>query len=119
MTLTGFDSISSDLSDRLLEIAPRFVSWLKFIGTVTSSRIENEWHLSGPEVRALVHHLRSLGNPEMSRIAADGKGYRWANDYEAMKTTIESLEQRERSIRIVRQGILRSFGRTSQQELSL
>ena len=120
MTLTGFESVPNEVSERLLKMAPRFVSWLKFIGTATSARIEEEWHISGTEVRAIVHHLRSQGDPEMSRIAADQKGYRWANDYEAMRTTLESMEQRERSIRRARFGILRSFGKdTSQQELSL
>lgn len=97
MTLPGFDNLSAK-AKRLLndqQFVQSFLAGMKAHGKdnpIISKKIEKKLKLAGIEIRAIVGHLRRLGNP----ICSSGKGYYWTHDPDELQQTIDHLESRAR-----------------------
>jgi len=105
MTLPGFEHIEG-LSKRAVAAIPSFIVGMKLRSKtrpVTSKEIETKMNLTGPEVRAIVSHLRTKGAP----IASGGKGYFWAKTYNELGITAEHLKARIVRMQTVLNGLER------------
>ena len=63
--------------------------------------------LSGPRIRAIIHHIRV--NDLVERLIGTPNGYYVTNNPELLAEYIESLEQRSRSIFSVAKALKRQF----------
>ena len=96
--LTGFNV--EGLSKRATNCLDMFLDTLKSHYTapkwVKSNRIEDRLGLSGPEVRAMVHHLRTEGH----LIASSGQGYCYSDniDSQEVRDTLNHLKERANSL---------------------
>ena len=79
-------------------------------GPVTSPVIEAEYGISGVNVRGLVNWMRRQGDPTISKVASDERGYWWATTWDDAVPTMHHLEQRAQSLWSVRAGMARAFG---------
>ena len=87
-------------------------NWIK------SKRIEKRLGVSGPEVRGMIHYLRSNGH----LIASAGRGYCYCTDINSqeMQDTLKHLQERMNSLRFVYDGITRrnvNLNKANQEEL--
>lgn len=97
MTLPGFDNLSVKAQGLLKDqqFVQSFLAGMKAHrkdNPIKSKKIESKMGLTGPEVRAIVGHLRRLGNP----ICSFRKGYHWTHDPDELQQTIDHLESRAR-----------------------
>jgi len=104
--LTGFNV--EGLSKRASGCLDLFLDTLKTYYTapkwVKSNRIEDKLGLSGPEVRAIVHHLRTKGH----LIASSGQGYCYTEDINSQesKDTLKHLKERANSLQAAYDGMI-------------
>ena len=71
---------------------------------ITSQGLKLVKNISGPEVRAIIHHLRVVKNRP---IASCGKGYFTAHSPEELDDTIKHLDQRINSIDEVKNALVK------------
>jgi hypothetical protein len=103
-------SIQFQLSPEDEVVARRLAGWLRMENrAVKSPEIERVFRISGVTVRAMIHWLRTQGNPDLSRIGSDTDGYRWLSHYDPH--VVANLRSRAKSIEAAGVGICRSFGR--------
>lgn len=95
--------------------AVRFTLKLKYgvSNPVKSYLIEEKLGLSGPEVRAIIHYLRTEGCP----IGSCSQGYFYARDMSELESTVTHLSQRRNSIDAVLNGLRQSFMENKQEAL--
>ena len=101
-SVEGLSKRASDCLDMFLDtlkthyLAPK---WVK------SKRIEDKLGLSGPEVRAIVHHLRTEGH----LIASSGQGYCYTEDINSQeaKDTLKHLKERANSLQSAHDGMVK------------
>ena len=115
-------SIQFQLSPDDEVIARRLAGWLRMENrAVKSPEIERVFRIGGTTVRAMIHWLRALGDPALSRIGSDSSGYWWMSEYQ--RDVVAGLRSRAKSIEAAGVGICRAFGRDwndpDQQEMSL
>lgn len=85
---------------------------------VKSKKIEEKLGISGPEVRGMIHYLRSNGH----LIASSGRGYCYCTDINSqeMQDTLKHLQERMNSLQFVYNGITRrnvNLKKANQEEL--
>ena len=93
MSLAGFQNIETELSDKLKPLVDTVAHGLRkytIDSPVKSAQIEIGLKISGPELRAIVQHLRLQGMP----VGSNGKGYYMARSKDEIKTTVQHLRQR-------------------------
>lgn len=95
------------------------VGWLRALppgDRLVGAQIAHHLRCSGQEVRAIVHAARALGDPSLSRIGSDDKGYFWAASPDQAQGTIDHLFGRECSIRSARFGLQRACGKVREDQ---
>lgn len=94
----------SKLTNKLVNIFDDFIVFMqshKINNFVNSPKIEEQFNLSGSEVRGLVNYARRSGYPigntikEGERVT---KCYFWAESWDELKPTIEDLENRRNDL---------------------
>ena len=114
--LTGFNV--EGLSKRATDCLDLFLDTLKthYLAPkwVKSKRIEDKLGLSGPEVRAIVHHLRTEGH----LIASSGQGYCYTEDINSQeaKDTLKHLKERANSLQSDHDGMRMNNVNTAKKE---
>lgn len=97
MSLTGFENINTDISEKLEAMSGDFIRSIQNYGInnpVKSDKIEAGLGISGVEVRTLVRYLRRLGYP----IGSNSKGYFWIKDEKELSRAIRHLIERKDSL---------------------
>lgn len=64
---------------------------------VTSKMIEEEFFISSPRLRAIIHYLREIGVP----ICSSGRGYYYANTRGELAACVSHLRARRDSLTTV------------------
>jgi hypothetical protein len=109
MPLTGFPDFSAHDDPLVQEYAPIIGQRLKIHhGPIKSWMLEDQFHLKGVQVRAIIHALRMAQCP----ICSSQKGYWWGTPDE-VKKTIEHLRERVRSISAVAWALEQSLVETA------
>lgn len=114
--LTGFNV--EGLSKRATDCLDLFLDTLKthYMAPkwVKSNRIEDRLGLSGPEVRALVHYLRTKGH----LIASSGQGYCYSTDINSQESqdTLKHLKERANSLQSAHDGMRMNNVNTAKKE---
>ena len=106
MKLADFESIPG-MTARMSELLPNLIEGLlshSVDDPVYSAKIEKALRLTGPEVRAGVSYLRTLGLP----IGSGRLGYFWAASSGELAKTVSHLTGRLRRIKDTRDGLLRA-----------
>lgn len=80
---------------------------------IFSSILEEEFKITGSELREIIHNLRLSGEP----IASNSLGYYYAKDYTEIIGTINMLASREAKIREVRLALEKVFQNKEQLRL--
>lgn len=95
MSLSGFQNIETELSDKLKPLVDTVARCLRkytIDSPVKSAVIEKGLGIHGTDVRAIVQHLRLQGVP----VGSNGKGYYMARSKDEIETTVNHLRQRAR-----------------------
>ena len=117
MTLPGFKDIP-DMTARAAENINTILASMRGHlkpNPVVSAKIESSLHLSGPEVRAVVRHLRRQGH----LICSGGKGYFYAVDAGEAEETLEHLRARCSSMYGTIQEMEAAITTSKQREMAL
>ena len=95
--LNGFENIPNDLNEKLVNLLEPVLEIISLYGAdspLKSYVIEERFYITGPELRAVIRHLRRLGYP----LGSSSKGYYYIHTKDELDKTIEHLEQRKNSI---------------------
>lgn len=116
--INGFEKETHDLSQYEISVlVPQVVEILiNKIGkqnSITNNRIreiinQHKVILTDSRVRKIIHYIRRKGL--VKRLIATSKGYYISNDVEEFMSYIDSLTQRENSIRSIRYALLEQEG---------
>lgn len=95
--LNGFENIQNDLNEKLIKLLEPVLNFIQHFdcdSPVKSFVLEDNHKITGPELRALIRHLRRLGYP----IGSDSRGYYYIRTKEELDRTLKHLTQRKDSI---------------------
>lgn len=127
--LKGFENIQTGITPETRAKAADVVDYLKRHATfehpkdhtdicVRFNILKKSGEPNDVALRGLVNWLRSKGDPFLSRIGADGRGYYWINKPEEAQDTYDQLLGRMRGMNEAYRGLKRSL-RQSEDQVSL
>ena len=109
----------SDLHPDLKRLSHEFISWLKDESSPdnprTSADVLRRFGIRDTQTRELVNWLRSKGDPIVSLIGSDKRGYYWLDSWQSAQPTLAHLRSRIAGIDAAHRGLCRAFKRNEEQ----
>jgi len=114
----------SDLHPDLKRLSHEFIEWLKDESSPrnpqTSVDVFNRFGIRDAQTRDMVNWLRSKGDPIVSLIGSDQRGYYWCDNFQDIQPTLAHLRSRIAGIDAAYRGLCRAFRKNEEQaELAL